>query len=289
MCTCGYETLAIRTEVTRSEPVARWLAFHPQLEGPGVLTYGKKTLSVLSGIRQSYCTSCSRARGDGIAVGGGTVVEARIASGEVFALMTDIVDPACMEARFVGEGRVYAGIIEVEETSEDNGVLPPEVWTLFEELYEPAVNEEGEPPDEPVGAPIARTVYRVAFPDSADPGIYRLLLRDRCLGVTQPIGDIAIGDFLLTLHERSGHVVAELGDYSGQQLVDEGQSVADQLTAIHAELASRAQVGGDLGGSVAAPQVTGLQGRAVDAGLPVDGEQLTWSAVNQRWESSAPP
>jgi hypothetical protein len=46
--------------------------------------------------------------------------------------------------------------------------------------------------------------------------------------------------------------------------------------------------GGDVTGPVGTLTVTGLQGRAVDSGVPSDGDVLSWSGVRNRWEPAAP-
>lgn len=47
------------------------------------------------------------------------------------------------------------------------------------------------------------------------------------------------------------------------------------------------QLAGDLTTPYTAPKVTGLQGRAVAATAPSDGQVLTWSATNSNWAPAA--
>lgn len=44
------------------------------------------------------------------------------------------------------------------------------------------------------------------------------------------------------------------------------------------------QLGGDIGGTSATPLVVGLQGRAVGAQVPTNGQVLAWSTTNGDWE-----
>lgn len=46
--------------------------------------------------------------------------------------------------------------------------------------------------------------------------------------------------------------------------------------------------GGDLGGTFPNPSVIGLQGRAVEATAPTDGQVLTWVAADNAWEPATP-
>jgi hypothetical protein len=44
------------------------------------------------------------------------------------------------------------------------------------------------------------------------------------------------------------------------------------------------QLGGDIGGTSVKPIVIGLQGKAVSAALPTNGQVLAWSSTNNDWE-----
>jgi hypothetical protein len=95
--------------------------------------------------------------------------------------------------------------------------------------------------------------------------------------------------FVSTVYGRPGpHVVAEAGDYDASQIENDssvaGDSVADAQNALAAGVLARATVAADLGGTPSAPVVTKVQGRPVQDIAPGDGDILTWSEANSRWE-----
>jgi len=85
------------------------------------------------------------------------------------------------------------------------------------------------------------------------------------------------------------HVTAQQGDYDASQIANDssvpGATVADAEDNLAASILQRAFVARDLGGTPNAPLVVGLQGRAIDDGMPNDGDRLTWNASQQRWEA----
>lgn len=93
---------------------------------------------------------------------------------------------------------------------------------------------------------------------------------------------------------RSGpDVLAVSGDYAASQVTNDsgvdGATVADAYDTLAAETLLKVEIGADLGGTTASPQVIKLQGRTVSAQAPNDGDRLTWVEANNRWEPVAPP
>jgi hypothetical protein len=97
-----------------------------------------------------------------------------------------------------------------------------------------------------------------------------------------------------TVFGRPGpHVVAELGDYSASLIANDsgvpGDSVADAQDELAVEILNRVNVAADIEGSAAAPRVAKIQGYAVHDAPPADGDVLTFSELNGRWEPKAVP
>jgi hypothetical protein len=210
-------------------------------------------------------------------LGGGTVVASTYnqAAREVRVAMSDVVRTACMTARLFGEGRSYNLVISAEDVTNANAVDGSSVA----------------PPREPlVGGPsggdvVASKVYRVAIPEGVEPGVYVLLFVDTCLRLAQPVALLPVDIIAVqTLYARSDAVLQQAGDYAAIMIGADDGTLRDQLNMLHTALLARAQVGGDLGGTVGAPLVVALQGRAVQDVDPSDGARLAWSAAHNRWE-----
>jgi hypothetical protein len=84
-----------------------------------------------------------------------------------------------------------------------------------------------------------------------------------------------------------------LNDYLQQSLDSAGQLVTGTTNSYtgsaNTNLASASkpgivQLAGDLGNTATSPTIVGLQGRAVYNGAPNDGNVLTWSGTNSRWQ-----
>lgn len=173
MCTCGAETLARRIQTTL-ESEERWYAYYA---GEIYGEWGRFTLSVIHGVRNSVCVSCGRVRFVET-TGGGTVVTWQISSGGLYVLMTDVVSPSCMEARFLDEERhAYIGEIQVLDATIPFPGTPP-----YSESFRPP------------GVIAADTMYRVYPPEGTDTGEFRLFLIDRCLGIRQLVGVVHLED-----------------------------------------------------------------------------------------------
>jgi len=122
------------------------------------------------------------------------------------------------------------------------------------------------------------------------------------------------GGGVASVFGRSGAVVAQAGDYSFAQiagtvsdaqiaagvnaakigsgsvtntafgyLANVGSDIQAQLNA-KADAAHSHTAGGDVSGDLAATTVQRIQGRAVAATAPADGQGLVWSAANNNWQ-----
>jgi hypothetical protein len=188
-------------------------------------------------------------------------------------VMTDVVEPSCMTARFTLPGR-ETHVVPIELLEE----VPPLLGSPLE------VQEFL-----PSGAVVAERIYRVPIPTVFASGLYRLLFVDDCLDTTQLIGIVAIAGEL-DVYGRAGDVVAIFGDYSASLVESgvEGVTLDESLDLLQAAVESRVLVGGDLGGTPGAPRVIKLQGRDVKNEAPGDGARLVWSDANDRWEPKLP-
>jgi hypothetical protein len=88
-----------------------------------------------------------------------------------------------------------------------------------------------------------------------------------------------------------------LNDYLQQSLSSTGTLVTSSTNpwtnSANTNLATTGQPGlvqlaGDLANTAVSPTVVGLQGRAVVASSPNDGNVLTWSASNSQWQPAVP-
>lgn len=264
MCTCGAEALALRARLTREE-AERWYPTWDLLELTELVIdgYASTTAFVNTGLSDVYCAFCGRTRSEQ-PVGGGTVLDSDEVGDFVYVTMSDVVAPSCISAIFVGpEGR-YAADFSVLLFSEAS-VMTPEL-----------------PPAEAV---VATALYRVDKPVAPAAGLYQLIFVDRCLGVVQQVREVALANPLLTLHTRSGHVVAEVGDYSASEIECDTGFLDERLDTLAIDILTRVALAGDLGGTTDDPRVLAIRGHAVADVEPVDEQQLVWSAENNRWES----
>ncbi len=194
-CPCGASKFAERVDRTRHPAAERWrvvsasgggtgggLGATPfgSLFGAGLgiveapVLWGRFTMPITTGIRNLFCLSCQRIR-RGLPVGGGTAMAVWREDDFVFALMTDVVSPACMAAQFVFEGDAHHTTIEVLPVADAE--VPPPVG--LPELVRAAA---------PINATIPKFVYRVPIPIDVDTAqAYRLTFVDRCLSTTQNI------------------------------------------------------------------------------------------------------
>jgi hypothetical protein len=267
MCTCGDRALSLRASHTR-EVTTRYI------RQPGdTTTYWPKELSVIRGKRSLFCTSCGRER-RGVPTGGGTVFEHSVGEDGVSIAMVDVEDVGCMVARYISTSGSYVVSIDAQEPTTDN--LAP-FWHDAE--WMPAPSEEAQ----------VEYIYQVPLPNPTVPGLYKLVLFDHCLGISQYVDEIQLGG-LRTLYGRTGHVVAEPFDYAASQVLAGGQPLSTRLSALYVALQARAAHAGDLGGDIEAPLAVALQGRALHDEFPGHDADLSWSGANQRWElSSLPP
>jgi hypothetical protein len=286
-CTCGSIKFAERVDRTRFV-AERWrvvgngggfgaAAFGTSFGTSTEQAWGRFRIPVVTGVRNTVCLSCARIR-RGVPVGGGIAMGSWLEGSTVCALMTDVVDPGCITARFsLDRGDFY------EVSVEPRFIDPQEVPAL-----------PGSPLEQrellPAGAVAPTRVYRVALPESvAQSGTYRLTFRDRCLDSSQSIIELELTAGILSLYGRQGEVVGEFGDYAASQVLADPEDMpgVDQgafLEQVQATLEGAIELGLDLGGTTAVPQVVGIRGRAVEDATPPDGAQLKWSAANQRWE-----
>jgi hypothetical protein len=281
-CTCGYTKFAVRVDRTPAVLAPRWRPVPPTgglgstpmglTMGAASQGWGRFMVSVAKGVANTFCLKCLRVR-RGTPVGGGTAMASFFEETFVKVVMSDVVEPSCMTARFVLQGgEVHEMPIQVLDE------VPPLLGTALE------VRETL-----PSGAVAAGRVYKVALPTVFASGLYHLVFVDHCLDTTQHIGSIPLFG-QLDVHGRSGDVIAMFGDYRAS-LISTGipnVSLAAALDLINSALQARAQLGQDLGGTPSAPRVIGLQGRAVQDQEPPDGARLVWSAANNRWEPKAP-
>lgn len=281
-CTCGFTKFAVRVDLTPAVLSSRWRPVPPaggmgstQLGtsmGGAPQGWGRFVVSVTTGIANTFCLSCQRVR-RGTPVGGGVVMTHFVEDAAINVVMTDVVEPSCMSARFVLPG-TESHVVPIELVED----VPPLLGSPLE------VQESL-----PSGAVAAERIYRVPLPTVFASGPYRLVLTDHCLGTMQYVTTVDIAGNL-DVYGRSGDVVALFGDYAAS-LVESGiESVTldEALDLLEAALQSRVLIGGDLGGTPGAPRVVGLQGRDVKNEAPANGARLVWSDANDRWEPKLP-
>jgi hypothetical protein len=88
----------------------------------------------------------------------------------VYALMSDVVDPACITGRLLGQGvRIDLGV------------------TIVDDIELPTFTEISTVTTLPHEAVVGQTVYRVTLPSDLADGDYALVLHDHCLSVTTPL------------------------------------------------------------------------------------------------------
>lgn len=281
-CTCGYSKFAVRVDKTPAALASRWRPMPPTgglgstpvgtSMGSAPQGWGRFVVPVVTGVANTFCLSCQRVR-RGTPVGGGAAMTSYLEGDAVYVVMTDVVEPSCMTARFTLPGEeIHEVPIEVIED------VPPLLGSALE------VREEL-----PAGAVAASRIYRVALPNVYASGLYLLVLTDHCLDIRQPIRAMPIVG-QLDVYGRSGDVVAMFGDYKAS-IIETGipnVSLAAALDLIDGAIQARAKIAKDLGGSAASPRVVGIQGRAVQNVAPADGAELEWSSTNNRWEPKAP-
>lgn len=305
-CPCGYTKFDSAVRLSAEREATRWVPASPDIRtgmgstelgvtaGFGTAGWGSVVRDVVTGTLETRCLSCGRARSQR-GIGGGTVLAAWFGEGEIFALMSDVVDPACMSARFqsVDDG-AFTSLAERRVDVTIDVVEVPVPAIAFEAEHSSYL---------PAGAVVGDRVYRVALPDNLT-GAYDLLFLDRCLRITQFVARIEGG--IQTVFGRSGDVVAMTGDYAASQvLMDDTTSIADHINAIKAVIdngvvpSPASDLAGDGPGEVVGA-VRALQGRplvsivdTVDfVFLPweaiaetfISCPLLRWSEVNQRWE-----
>lgn len=281
-CACGYTKFAVRVDRTPAILSSRWRPVPPtgglgstplgMSMGGASQGWGRFVVSVTTGVANTFCLSCQRVR-RGTPVGGGVAMASFFEDTAINVVMTDVVEPSCMTARFTLPGR-ETHVVPIELLEE----VPPLLGSPLE------VQEFL-----PSGAVVAERIYRVPIPTVFASGLYRLLFVDDCLDTTQLIGIVAIAGEL-DVYGRAGDVVAIFGDYSASLVESgvEGVTLDESLDLLQAAVESRVLVGGDLGGTPGAPRVIKLQGRDVKNEAPGDGARLVWSDANDRWEPKLP-
>ena len=77
---------------------------------------------------------------------------------------------------------------------------------------------------------------------------------------------------------------AILNDYLTVSLDTDGTLKATAIPDATTTSKGEVQLAGDLSGTAAAPVVAGLQGRAVNSGVPSDGQVLSYNGTASQWE-----
>ena len=284
-CTCGYTTFDHRVKVTRTVDAERYLPPTPAtttgagsmpsgvLAGTGSASYGRCILNTYTGSLQTRCSSCTRVR-NARPIGGGMVLAVWEQPDAVYTLMSDVIDPACIIARFQSPTkRVDVGVEVVR--------IP------FPELKP----THGVAASLPVGAVMGDVIYRVEYPSALgeEDDTFTLRYHDKCLRIVQDVGEVSVGG-IIDLYGRTGDVVAEVGDYRTSQ-ISYGEGMFDQpLDAMVTTIAGLPKVRGDLAwDSEHKLRVVAMHGRPV-VNLQTKylgymaSSWLRWSTVRNRWE-----
>jgi hypothetical protein len=192
-CTCGYTKFAERVDVVRDPNADRWhvmgggggfgdTPFGVSLGGGLEQVWGRFRIAVITGIRNTVCLSCARVR-RGVPVGGGVVMGSWLEGGSIFTLMSDVVDSACIVARFSLGAHAAPYEVPIEVQPAELTAVPPLPGQPLEQRPLP-----------PVGAVVPRHVYRTPIPAQVEEsGLYELVFRDRCLGTIQRVIELELG------------------------------------------------------------------------------------------------
>jgi hypothetical protein len=189
-CPCGYTKFAERID-RRRETAERWR----RVGGGGGFgatpfglffgtgsppdSWGRFVVPIVTGTRNMVCLSCARVR-RGVPVGGGVSMSAWVEGSYLFAIMTDVVDPGCVQVRFsLAGGPTYERSVESEAIdAADAPARPGAALELREEL--------------PSGAALPTYAYRIEVPEVEEAGLYRVMLIDRCLGTVQRLLELEL-------------------------------------------------------------------------------------------------
>lgn len=181
-CACGFDQFVDRVRRSVVHDAPRWFVVARGVSTIGLgctplgtagvgdaALWGRANVNVYQGQVQKRCKSCARLRAEK-PIGGGAVVAGWVAGSTVLLLMSDIVDAACAFVQFRGQGSaIESPVVIVEEDLPEDVIEAVETTTQL-----------------PLGAVVARYVYRAAIPSTLS-GEYRVLLLDRCLNVTTPV------------------------------------------------------------------------------------------------------